>query len=105
MPHEVADQVLVVADRFRPRAVGDAGRLHDGGIVPHVIDDADEAAVEHRELVAEDALQRRRGGAAGGGRGFGHGAIIPAARLQFTRGAPIVGMPAPAGYGDKRGME
>jgi hypothetical protein len=45
--HEVADQALVVLDVLGAGAVGDAGGLDDGGIVAHVVDDADEAVVKH----------------------------------------------------------
>ncbi len=45
--HQVADQPFVVLHRFGAFAVGHARRLTDRGIVAHIVDDADEAVVEH----------------------------------------------------------
>ena len=46
MTHEVADEPLVVLNGFGAFAVGDAGRLANGLVVAHVVDDADETVVE-----------------------------------------------------------
>jgi hypothetical protein len=54
---------------LRAAAVGDARRLHHRGVVAHVVDDAHEAVVEHREGLVEDLLDRLDGGAAGRGGG------------------------------------
>ena len=45
-------------------------RLHHRRVVAHVIDDPDEAVIQHRERLVERLLQARRHGASGGG-GFG----------------------------------
>ena len=65
VPHQVADQSFVVADRFRALAVGDPGRLHHGRVVPHVVDHADEAVVEHGQRLEQEGLHRRDGRAQG----------------------------------------
>ena len=61
--HQVVDQAAVVADLLGAAAVGDPRRLHDGGVVAHIVDDADEAVVEHRDRLVEQLLERRHGGA------------------------------------------
>jgi hypothetical protein len=63
--HQVADQAGVVARGLRARAVADARGLDDRAIVAHVVDDADEAVVEHRDRLVQERLDARRGGAAG----------------------------------------
>ena len=65
VPHQIVDQAAILADPLGAAAVGDARRLHDRGVVAHVVDDADEAVVEHRQRLVEDFLERRHGGAAG----------------------------------------
>ena len=64
VPHEIVDQAAVLADLLGAAAVGDARGLHDGGVVAHVVDDADEAVVEHRQRLEKNLLQRRRDSAA-----------------------------------------
>ena len=63
--HQVADQAGVVAGGPGAGAVGDAGGLHDGGVVAHVVDDPDEAVVEDRDRGPEPALEAGGDGAAG----------------------------------------
>jgi hypothetical protein len=58
--HQVVDQPAVLADLLGAAAVGDARRLHDGGVVAHVVDHPDEAVVEHRDRLVENLLERRR---------------------------------------------
>ena len=53
--HQVVDQAAVVADLLGAAAVGHPRRLHDRGVVAHVVDDADEAVVEDRERLVEHA--------------------------------------------------
>ena len=55
VPHQVADQPGILADPARAAAVDDPRRLHDGRVVAHVVDDADEAVIEHRHGVVEHA--------------------------------------------------
>ena len=56
---QVADQGRILAPLLRPRAVGDARRLHDRRVVAHVVHQADEAVVEHADRDAEDRLDLR----------------------------------------------
>ena len=56
MAQEVADQRAVLPHMPRACAVGDPRRLHDGGIVAHVVNHADEAVVEHVEALVEDGF-------------------------------------------------
>ena len=55
----------IVARGPRALAIGDARGLHDGGVVAHIVDDADEAVVEHGDWVVEPRLEPRGHGAAG----------------------------------------
>ena len=59
MPHEIADQVFIVARAARACPVGHAGRLHDRRVVAHIVDDADKPAVKDPERFAENTFQRR----------------------------------------------
>ncbi len=68
VPHQVADQPLVVRDRLGAPAVGDARGLGDGGVVAHVVDDADKAVVEDRMRGIEVPLHPLGGGAERGAR-------------------------------------
>ena len=60
MPDEIVDQPAVLADLLGSAAVTDAGRLHDRGIVAHVVDDPDKAVIEDGHGLVENLLQRRR---------------------------------------------
>ena len=60
VPHQVVDQPAILADLLGAAAVAHARGLHDGGIVAHVVDDPDEAVIEHRQRLEEDFLERRR---------------------------------------------
>jgi len=90
--HEVADQALVISDGFGAFAVGNAGGLADGGVVAHIVDDADKAVVEDFVRGVEVFFHAGGGGAQGlvglgaGGRNFGllffgdgHGFLAPMA--------------------------
>ena len=59
MAQEIADQRPVLPHMLRARAVGDPRRLHDGPIVAHIVDDPDEAVIEHVEALVEHLLERR----------------------------------------------
>src|SRR5207249_7235225 len=61
VPHEVVDQPAILADPPGAAPVGDARRLHDRAIIAHVVDDPDKAAVEHRQRLVQDLLERRHG--------------------------------------------
>ena len=39
MPHQIADQTLVVLHRFRAFAVADPRRLTNRSVVAHIVDD------------------------------------------------------------------
>ena len=71
--HQVADEAGVVAGGLRAGAVGDAGGLDDGGVVAHVVDDADETVVEDGDGLAEAGLERRGRWRGGWGRRCGGG--------------------------------
>jgi len=63
MAHQVADQAPVFADLLRTFAVGYTGRLDDGFVRPHIVDDTDESVVEHLERRSEYAVERGDDGA------------------------------------------
>ena len=63
MAHEVADQPPIARDLPRALAIRDPGALDDGIVVPHVVDHADEAAVEHLQRAVYNFFQRGRRGA------------------------------------------
>jgi hypothetical protein len=66
---EVADKTAVLLHFLGPLAVRDPGRLHDGFVGAHIIDDAHEAVVEHLEGFAgcDRVLDARRSIARPGG--------------------------------------
>jgi hypothetical protein len=49
VPHEIVDQPAILADLLGAAAVADPCRLHHRGVVAHVVDDADETVIEHRD--------------------------------------------------------
>ena len=61
--HEVADQAFVVGDGLGALAVRDPRGLRDGGVIAHVVDEAHEAVVEHRDGLIEVRLHGGDGGA------------------------------------------
>jgi hypothetical protein len=63
MAHEIVDEAAILADLARAAAIGDARRLHDRGIVAHIVDDAHEAMIEHGDRLIENLLERGDGGA------------------------------------------
>ena len=65
-----AEESLVVAGAAGSVAVGDAGGLDDGGVVAHVVDDADEAVVQDGDGFEEAAFEFFGDGSAGGVAGF-----------------------------------
>ncbi len=65
MAHQIADQALVIRDRFGAGAIGDPGRLTDRGIVAHIVDHPHEAVVEHLMGGVEMRLHAGGGGAQG----------------------------------------
>ena len=94
--HEVVDQPPVLAHPLGALAVGDPRRLHDRPVIAHVIDDADEAVVQHRQRLIKDFLEFGHGRAPGLGaggalrfdlfklfRGEGHGCFRNGSVLQF----------------------
>ena len=68
--HQVADQSGILLYPLGAAAIGDPGRLHDGVVISHVVDDADEAVIEDRNGLIQQGLERRHGGPSGG-RGCG----------------------------------
>jgi hypothetical protein len=65
MPHEIVDETAILADLLGAAAVAHPCGLHHGGIVAHVVDDADEAVIEHGQRLVENLLQRRGDGTQG----------------------------------------
>ena len=65
--HEVADEAGILADLAGAAAVADAGGLDDGGVVAHVVDDADEAVIEDGGGFEEEFFEGGDGGAPGFG--------------------------------------
>jgi hypothetical protein len=59
MTHEIVNQTLVILNLLGSLAVGDPSSLHDGAIIPHVINHTNEAVIQNRELVPEDIIQSR----------------------------------------------
>jgi hypothetical protein len=45
---QIIDEPPVLADLAGAAAIGNPRRLHDRRIVTHIVDDANEAAIEHR---------------------------------------------------------
>ena len=56
MPHQVADQARIVADRLGALAIAYPCRLADRGVVAHVVDHPDKAVIEHRDGAVEMLL-------------------------------------------------
>ena len=63
--HQVVDQPAIVADLLGAAPVRHARRLHDRGVIAHVVDHPHEPAIEHRERLIQDLLERRHHGAQG----------------------------------------
>src|SRR5262249_38392102 len=59
VPHQIADEAAIVGDLARTFAIAHAGRLHDGLVIPHTIDGADEPVVEHGELLPAKRIDFR----------------------------------------------
>ena len=82
MTHEIVDQTAILRDLARAPAVGDAGGLHHRPVVAHIVDDADEAVVEHRNRLIENLLERRHARPArlaqAGAEGVDFGLLLPA---------------------------
>src|SRR5579859_2778074 len=86
MPHEVVDEPGVLADLLGPGAVRHARRLHDRGVVAHVVDDPDEPVIEDRDRLVEKRLHRRHGRPTGLVRGLPLGLDLGLLRLRDGRG-------------------
>ena len=54
--HQVTNQSAVFVDLLRPRTIGHACRLHDGGIVAHHVDQANETFVQTGKLLPNERL-------------------------------------------------
>ena len=65
VPHQVVDEPAILADLLGAAAVAHARGLHHGRVVAHVVDDPDEAVIEHGQRLVEDFLQRRSDGSQG----------------------------------------
>jgi hypothetical protein len=57
--HEIPNETTVLVHTLSPSAVRDARRLHDSGIISHIIEEANKAIVEDTKRLAEDCVQRR----------------------------------------------
>ena len=80
-----------------PGAVGDAGGLDDGGVVAHVVDDADEAVVEDGDRLAEAGLEAGGDRAAGGAFGEGGGDLGLLFQRQRHMGSLVIRSPGGIG--------
>ena len=109
MAHQVADEARILAHLARAAAVGNPRRLHDRGVVPHVVDHPDEPVIEDGKRPVEQRLERRDAAAERGAGGFplgrdlglllrGHGHGNP----SKTGGGTLDRRCRLAGYGDKR---
>jgi hypothetical protein len=58
MTHQIIDEPLILADPPRAAPVGDAGGLHDRRIIAHVVDDPNEAVIEHRQRFIKNLFKR-----------------------------------------------
>lgn len=56
IPDKIVNQRSIFLSRLGSIPVRDARRLHYGGIIAHVIDDADEPQVENSEVIADDSV-------------------------------------------------
>ena len=59
MAHKIADEPAVLAPPAGAAPVGDPRRLNHRRVVAHIIDDADEAVVEHLDGLVKDLFERR----------------------------------------------
>ena len=57
--HQVADEPTVVAQLGGAAPVRHPRRLHDGTVVAHVVNDADEAVIEHRGRLEQHLFEGR----------------------------------------------
>ena len=91
VPHQIADQPLVIADMLGARAVRHARGLHDGGIVAHVVDHPDEAVIQHLMRAVEMRLHPlghgAQGGARGGTGGLDFGKLVGGKRHDASAGS------------------
>ena len=118
MSHQIIDEPLILTRPSGAATVGNARGLHDRRIVAHVVDDADKAAIQHRQRLVQYLLQGRHGGAPGRP---GLGALtptssccsgvsrIPSSTLEDGTSRDCLGPPAvlslhcrATDYGDKR---
>lgn len=51
VPQQIPDESAVVGDLFRTLAITDAGRLHDGTVLAHHVDQTDETVVQNGEFL------------------------------------------------------
>ena len=65
--HQVADQAGILLHPLGAAPVRNPRGLHDGGVVAHVVDDTNEAMIQHRDGLKQHRLQRRHGRAEGRG--------------------------------------
>jgi hypothetical protein len=56
---KIVDEPLVLPERLRSPAIGDARRLHNALVATHVVNQANEALVENGELGIEDFFRFR----------------------------------------------
>ena len=61
VPHQIADQPGIFGSPPSAAAIGHAGGLHDGVVVAHIVDDADEAVIQHRHRLVQHGFQCRHG--------------------------------------------
>ena len=109
VPQQVADQLPIVAHPAGALAIAHPRGLHDRAVIPHAVDQGDEAVVEHRQLFPPQALEEggpvgagtavgdiAGGGTFGGGFGRAH-RVAPAGRNPHRMGVrPPAVNPSPA---------
>ena len=58
VPHQISNQATILVDLLGSLAVGHPGRLHDGSVRTHVVDQSDEAVIEDPKGNSQNFVQR-----------------------------------------------
>ena len=66
MAHEVTDQAAILIRRAGAAPVRYARRLHNGGVIAHVVNHPDKAVIQHWHSFKQHGFQRRHAWAARG---------------------------------------
>jgi hypothetical protein len=65
VPHQIADQPAIGGNLLGAAPIGNAGALHDGSVVAHIVHDPDKAFVQHVDRRKHQFFDLRTGRAAG----------------------------------------